>query len=345
MLYRLENLRRSHGGRTILNIDKLEIESNKIYTLIGPNGSGKTSLLKILAFLDNPSSGVVQFLDKTVSFEDKQLYALRRQVVLLDQNPIMFTGSVWKNVEFGLRVRQVTSRARRQRIEEALELVGMENFADYDARRLSGGETKRVALARALVLQPEVLLCDEPTANVDNENQEIILKIIQTINRERQGSIIFSTHYLSQGHRLADHTLLLQYGSLSDIASENIYRVNIIDRRQDSFICQLTGQLFLTLPERMLPGGVKMAKLHIDPNRLIFNAETTDPAEGNLLHGHIRQLSQDSGKVRLVVDVGVSLMLLLSMDQYRLEKPGIGDKVRIFIPHNATCFTRLDTAH
>ncbi len=134
----------------------------------------------------------------------------------------MFTGSVWKNVEFGLQVRKVPSKARRRRIEKALELVGMEGFADYDARGLSGGETKRVALARALVLEPEVLLCDEPTANVDNENQEIIINIIERINKERKGSIIFSTHYLSQAQRLADHTLLLQNGTLSNIVNYNV---------------------------------------------------------------------------------------------------------------------------
>ena len=344
MLYRLENLKRSHGSRTVLNIDKLEIGPNQIYTLIGPNGAGKTSLLKILSFLDKPSSGRVHFLDNKVSFEEKQLYVLRRQVVLLDQNPIMFTGSVWKNIEFGLQVRKVASKARRQRIEEALELVGMESFADYDAQGLSGGETKRVALARALVLQPEVLLCDEPTANVDNENQEIILKIIERINKERKGSIIFSTHYLSQGQRLADHTLLLQNGALSDMANENIHRVTVIDRRDDGFLCQLTGQLFLKLPMHIFPDNVKVAKLHIDPNRIIFNPKVTNPEQGNLLSGHITDLSQDSGRIRVVIDVGVKLALVLSMEQYRLEKPGIGEKAQVFVPHDATCYSRIDPA-
>ena len=342
MLYRLENIIRRHGDRTVLQIEKLDIEPEQIYTLIGPNGAGKTSLLQILAFLDQPSSGRIHFLDKEVIFDQTHLYGLRRQVVLLDQTPIMFTGSVRRNVEFGLRVRKVAGKLRRQRIEEALELVGMERFIDYDAQGLSGGETKRVALARALVLRPEVLLCDEPTANVDTENQEIILKIIEKINREYKASIIFSTHFLAQGQRLAHQTLLLQNGALSDVASENIYRVTVIDRREDTFTCQLTGQLFLTLPCHILPDTVvRVAKLQIDPQGVILNPKT-HLAEGNLLSGHITELAQDSGRIRVVIDIGVRLVLVLAMTQYHLEKPGIGEKIQIFIPHSSTYCRRIN---
>jgi tungstate transport system ATP-binding protein len=221
----------------------------------------------------------------------------------------------------------------------------MEKFANYAAQGLSGGETKRVALARALVLQPDVLLCDEPTANVDNENQEIILNIIKRINRERKGSIIFSTHYLSQGQRLADHTLLLQNGALSDIASENIFRVSIIDRQGDGFVCQLTGQLFLKLPKHVFPDNVNVAKLHIDPNCIILNPKETSPGKGNHLSGHITELSQDSDRIRVVIDVGVKLALVLSAEQYRLERPGIGDKALVFIPHSGTCCTCVELAN
>lgn len=342
MLYRLENIARKHGDRTVLYIDKLDIQPQQIYTLIGPNGAGKTSLLQILAFLDQPSSGRMHFLDREVSFDRKHLYALRRQVVLVDQTPIMFTGSVRHNVEFGLQVRKVAQKVRRQKIEEALELVGMERFADYDARGLSGGETKRVALARALVLQPEVLLCDEPTANVDNENQEIILRIIEKINHEQKTSIIFSTHYLAQGQRLANQTLLLQNGELSDVTSENIYRVSVVDRQRDSFTCQLTGQLCLKLPHHILPDEVKVAKLHIDPEGIVCNPERTHPAEGNLLSGHITDLAQDSGRIRVVINVGVRLVVVLPMAQYRLEKPCIGEKMQIFIPHSSIFCSRVD---
>jgi tungstate transport system ATP-binding protein len=222
MLYRLEKVKRIFGSRTVLDLDRLEIEKGKIYTLIGPNGAGKTTLLKILAFLDRPSSGKVTFREQSVKMSEQHLHSLRRQVILLDQNPILFSGTVRKNVEFGLRLRKMERGKRGQRIKEMLALVGMEEFIDFDSRGLSGGEVKRVALARALALSPDVLLCDEPTANVDVENQEIILETLNRINREEGRSVIFSTHYLSQGQRLAHHTLLLQNGVVSGVDYSDI---------------------------------------------------------------------------------------------------------------------------
>ncbi len=94
--------------------------------------------------------------------------------------------------------------------------MGMQDFYSADAHKLSGGEAKRVAMARALAIAPEVLLCDEPTANVDEENQGIILDILEKINRENRTSILMATHYLPQSRYLAHHTLTLEYGSLSE---------------------------------------------------------------------------------------------------------------------------------
>ncbi|MFW2366935.1 MAG: energy-coupling factor ABC transporter ATP-binding protein [Desulforhopalus sp.] len=335
MLYKLDGVQRIHNGRTVLNIDALEIRPNLVYTLIGPNGAGKTSLLKILSFLDRPSGGEFHFQGRRVSYGENQLHRLRRKVVLLDQNPIMFTGSVWKNVEFGLKVRRVGEPERRRRVDEALEMVGMENFATYHAPGLSGGETKRVALARALVLQPEVLLCDEPTANVDNENQEIILQILKQINQERSSSIIFSTHYLSQAQQLADHTLLLQYGALSTGMNENTFRVVVSESREDTVICKLTGQLMIALPQALLPEKKESVKLHIDPAAIVLGDEVNGSMDGNRLTGHIVELVQDNGRVRVTVETGVRLVVTLPVTQYRAQRPCIGDKVNLFIPHSA----------
>lgn len=232
--------------------------------------------------------------------------------------------------------------ARNQRIEEMLTLVGMEKFADYDAQSLSGGETKRVALARALALRPTVLLCDEPTANVDNENQEIILQIISKINKVHNSSVIFSTHYLSQGAKLANHTLLLQNGVLSDLTNENIFRATIVSRSHETFSCQLTGQLALSLPLNGLADDVRLLRLHIEPDEVVFKEEGVDVSNGNCLAGHIVELSQDKGWVRVSVDVGVILVLRMSMQAYHKKVPVLGAKAELFIPHKGVAWSQGD---
>ncbi len=216
ILYSADRLTKKFKGRTVLDLEQLQLEKHKIYALIGANGAGKTTLLNLLAFLVPPSSGTLQFFGRDAIYNRQHLLELRRRVVLVDQYPILFTGSVWKNVEFGLKVRGVAKALREKRVLEVLELVGMRDFTQADAHKLSGGESKRVALARALAIEPEVLLCDEPTANVDEENQDVILSILERINTENQTSIIMATHYLAQSRRLAHHILMLAHGRLSD---------------------------------------------------------------------------------------------------------------------------------
>ncbi|MBI5556429.1 MAG: ATP-binding cassette domain-containing protein [Deltaproteobacteria bacterium] len=223
MLYELRDVIREHKGGKVLDLPHLEIEAGRIYALVGPNGAGKTTLLNILAFLDRPTAGEIYFQGAQINDSKQPLLSLRRRVVMVDQYPILFTGPVWKNVEFGLKVRGAARQERIDRVREVLALVGMAGFYDAEAERLSGGETKRVALAMALAVRPEVLLCDEPSANVDEENQEKIIQILDRMNREHNTSIIFSTHYLEQGRRLAHAGLVLKHGRLSERKDEDKY--------------------------------------------------------------------------------------------------------------------------
>lgn len=215
MLYELLNLTRVFDQRTVLDIPELRLEKRLIYAILGPNGSGKTTLLNLLAFLDKPSSGRIRFLGKPVPGNGSALVAMRRKVVLVDQNPILFTSSVFHNLAFGLKLRKVAPGARKKRIEAALEMVGMQDFSRAQGHTLSGGETKRVALARALVLKPEVLLCDEPFANVDQENQEKIWQIIHRLNAEQGIPVILSSHDRPQAEKLAHRALYLKDGRLA----------------------------------------------------------------------------------------------------------------------------------
>ena len=221
-LYRLSQLTKTYRNRMVLDIPFLEIEGGRIYALMGPNGAGKTTLLNILGFLDAPGSGSVHFCSHPVQFTEPALQALRKAVVMVDQHPILFTTTVYKNLEFGLKVRKIAKKERARMITESLEMVGMQDFAQAPAHRLSGGETQRVALARAFAAAPKVLLCDEPTANVDEENQAIIIRILKQINELKGISIIFTTHDRTQALSLARQTLILNRGRIVPEANPTI---------------------------------------------------------------------------------------------------------------------------
>lgn len=342
MLYRAEILTKVFKGRKVLNLEDFEIERHKIYALIGANGAGKTTLLNLLAFLVRPTAGLLQFCGQDVTYRRQHLLDLRRRVVLVDQYPILFTGTVWKNVEFGLKVRGVSKKLRERRVEEVLELVGMQDFRGADAHKLSGGEGKRVAMARALAIDPEVLLCDEPTANVDEENQEIILGILERINREKQTSILMATHYLSQSRRLAHHTLMLEHGMLSDKGNENIYRFRVLREsgKDDFFLCKVNDRFSLRLGYRQFPDLPEHGRVFINPKEVqwLLSPETHS---GNRVTGHVIRIEQDKEFVRLTMDCGIQLNMVLAMQEYLLRKPTIGKEIVVSLPDESILFSSL----
>ena len=130
-----------------LDISELDFEKDYIHALLGPNGSGKTTLLEILSLLKKPTTGVISYEDKPIDFNDDNLTALRRRIVMVQQNPILFTTTVYKNLEFGLKVRGLEKRVREKTIDASLDLVGMRAFKRAEAHKLSGGEGQRVAIA------------------------------------------------------------------------------------------------------------------------------------------------------------------------------------------------------
>lgn len=223
--YKLIGLRQVFGRRTVLDIDHLAISRGSSHVLLGPNGCGKTTLLRILAFLEPPAAGEVFFNESIVDWREKTLLPLRRQVVLVDQHPIMFTTTVLKNVEYGLKMRGVPVEKRRAISMECLERVGMREFTHRPAHLLSGGETQRVAIARALACAPDVMLFDEPTASVDMENQAVIESVIQDILRDKGITVIFSTHNHLEAARLADNKIFMSGGKLAGPGGENLFPV------------------------------------------------------------------------------------------------------------------------
>lgn len=213
-LYRLEDVTQVYDGRSVLNLPQLTIEKGEILALIGPSGAGKSTLLRLLNFLEHPRSGSIYFDDQLVT--PTLPIEQRRRVTTVFQNPLLLKRSVLKNLQYGLSLRGI--KFSEVQLQEQLAQVGLAELAHQSAQKLSAGEAQRAALARALIIQPDVLLLDEPTANLDPQNVAMIEQIIRRENESRQTTIVIVTHNIFQARRIAHRTALLMNGRLIEIA-------------------------------------------------------------------------------------------------------------------------------
>jgi tungstate transport system ATP-binding protein len=329
-LYAVRKLQKEYNGRIVLDLPELTIEAGGMVALLGPNGAGKTTLLHILAFLLQPSSGQLWFKEKSVPFHSAGQHQLRRQVVLVEQQPILFSTSVAKNVAFGLKLRGLKRVEITRRVDESLEMVGMRGFARVNGRHLSGGETQRVAIARAIACRPEVILLDEPTSNVDIENRMAIETIMGDIRDAGRSSIIFCTHDLTQAARLTQSRLHLTAGRLNGADYENTFQA-VVHRDGNQHWGCIGDRLRVPLPATSGAG----ARIAINPCRIRVASGDTSPPGPKSGHGRVTQMVEVGDGVRLLVDVGVPLAVILSLRDYRDLDPHIGDTVHVHCPLEA----------
>ena len=329
-LYATRELKKRYNGRTVLDLPELTIAENGMVALLGPNGAGKTTLLHILAFLLQPSSGQLWFRDHPVSVNSRDLHRLRRQVVLVEQHPILFSSTVARNIAFGLKMRRLPRPEIARRVTESLDMVGMRDFAGVNGRHLSGGETQRVALARAIACRPRVVLLDEPTSNVDAENRMVIEAIMRDMRDADRSAIIFCTHDLIQAARLTRTHLHLAAGRLNGDDDENTFPSAVY--RDDHGYHGLIGDRFMV---RLPSTPATAIRVRIDPRRIKIAKPNTvvHPSGGGT--GRIIQMVEDGDSVRLTVDVGVPLTVILTRRAYRDLRPWIGDAVDVCCPPEA----------
>ena len=328
MLYELHDLKKVYGKRAVLDLPHLSIEEGRIVGLLGPNGAGKTTLLEIFAFLSGPTSGEIWFQGKKVELEKHRLRDLRHRVVIVPQHPIMFTVTVEKNLEFPLVIRKVPKKRREKTINELLDLVGMREFKHARAHNLSGGETQRIAIARALACSPEVILFDEPTASVDVEHQIAIERIVQEINQDKNISVIFTTHDMNQAARLAVEVIFLFEGRLAQSTYENIFSGQIMPGENGSLYCLVQNRLKLAITKGKM-GPVRIA---IDPSAIRVSKTADDPPQVNSFKGRLLQLTDEQNKVRALVDAGLPLSVLISKEDFAAMSLDMGSRVWLTCP-------------
>ncbi|MBI2937389.1 MAG: phosphate ABC transporter ATP-binding protein [Thaumarchaeota archaeon] len=224
MMLKLENVCRSFSGRMALRNASLSVNKGEILAIIGPSGAGKTTLLRLVNLLIQPTSGLILFNDVNTSGDDKHQRSLRRQMSLVLQYPALFDTTVFNNVALGLKIRGCPETVIKEKVDNMLAVVGLSGFEKRMVKTLSGGEAQRIALARALVTEPKLLLLDEPTSNLDPKNVSIIEDIVRAANTKSQVTVVLATHNLNQAKRLAQRVAFILDGEIvEEGASKEIF--------------------------------------------------------------------------------------------------------------------------
>lgn len=329
---KISSLKMVYGKETVLDLPQLELEKGKIHIVVGPNGSGKTTLLRILSGLTPPTAGIVEVLGREMfRLPHKERLAAMRKLTLCFQKPCLFNMSVRRNIEYGLAARGVKSVQRARRIQAALESLRIEELARRNARTLSAGEARRVALARALVIEPELLLLDEPVAGVDRASVPLVESAI-TGQRLRGCTVVVATHVLEQAYRLSANVVRLEAGRIAPPALENLLEGEIIERDGS--------------PVLVLPGGVEIyastdkrgpARASVEPTNIIVSNQELASSARNSLSGTITSLSKLHNHVALSVDVGVTLKAHITPESFETLAATLGSQ--IFLTFKATAVT------
>lgn len=239
-LYELSDVRQIYDGRRVLDIPSMRIRRGEVFVLVGPSGAGKSTLLRLLGLIEAPDAGEVALrLDdrRAISYANASIQD-RRRLAMVFQRPVLLSRTAKANVAFGLRLRG--ERANARDVEDVMRRVSMTHLAEARPDTLSGGEMQRVAVARALILEPRILLLDEPTANLDPYNVRLLEGLFREQNESYGTTIVMVTHNVFQAKRMASRVGLLLDGELIEVAQKERFFVAPEDPRTESF---LSGEL------------------------------------------------------------------------------------------------------
>jgi tungstate transport system ATP-binding protein len=321
-------LTKEYRGHPVLKRITISIEQGEALALIGPTGSGKTTLIRMLDLLEVPTSGKIRFKGVEVTHSKHAQLEARRRMSYVQQKPVLFTMSVYDNVASGLKWRHEEKKLVKRKVSDALELVGMSEYRKRNARTLSGGETQRIAIARALVTEPEILFLDEPTANLDPISTAKVEQVLHDVIREKKLTVVMATHDMLQGQQLATRIgvllggELMQVGSPSDIFTspeswqvaefvgiDNMIPGIVVEEEANLLTIDVDGSHIQAISEYVTGDDVYAL---IRPEDITFSINSNVSSARNTLHGTITRLTALGPLVRLEVDCGFPLLGLVT---------------------------------
>jgi tungstate transport system ATP-binding protein len=225
------------NGRNVLKIDLLDIERGETLAVVGPNGAGKSTFLLALAHLLKPMRGDILFDGKSLNAWSDLEY--RRRISFVFQAPLLMDMTVEQNVALGLKFRGVSKEKTRERVSQWIKALGVESLAKRRAGQLSGGEAQRVSLARAFVLEPDLLLLDEPFAALDPPTHAKLLEDLSNILEQDHKTAIFVTHNLKEAARLSHRIAVLVDGMLRQVGTSKQIKSRPADETVRAFLQEL----------------------------------------------------------------------------------------------------------
>lgn len=336
-------LEQKYDEQNILKGIDLTIHRNEVFAIIGPTGAGKTTLLRLLDLLELPTSGKIYFDGIDVTRSKHLRLQTRCRMAFVLQKPVAFTMSVFDNVACGLRWRHEKREVIRQRVNSVLELVDMADHKKRNAKTLSGGETQRLAIARALAVNPEVLFLDEPTANLDPISVFKIERILAHVIREQKTTVVMTTHDMVQGQRLANRIgvlmdgRILQMGSPADIfhapesrevaefvGVDNILSGVIAARDENLVTIDVSGSLIQAISNYGI--GEKIHVL-IRPEDVTLILHKEASSARNIFEGSIARILPQGPLSRVEIACGFPLLAVITKKSTEDLNLNIGDKV------------------
>jgi len=327
-LLKTANLGHHYGSREVLRDINLEVARGEFFALIGPSGAGKTTLLRLIDLLEEPGAGELYFDGAAYPTAGRERLKLRRRMAFVLQKPAVFNGSVADNIACGLRWRGRERRRADAKVNDLLEIVKLAHLRDKNARTLSGGEAQRVAIARAVATTPELLILDEPAANLDRVAALQFEELLKDILRQFRTTVIMSTHDLSRGRRMADSIGVLVDGRLNQVAAAE----EVFSYPENREVAEFIGTEniipgWVTASEQgialiQVDGGAIEAVTDIPPGAAVYAclwAETvtlsaSSPAGSarNLFRGRVSRLRRQDPLVLAEIDCGFPLMALVT---------------------------------
>jgi tungstate transport system ATP-binding protein len=333
------NVWQKRDGRDILKNINMGIDRGEVFALIGPTGAGKTTLLRLIDMLDRPSAGQIIFDGADVTASERARLEARRRTAFVLQKPVVFNASVYDNVAYGLRWHGLDNRQIQEKADGILETVGMAAYRKRNARTLSGGEVQRVAIARALAVRPEVLLLDEPTANLDPVSASKIEDLIWGIIKQDAMTVVMATHDMSQGQRLAGRISVLVNGEIVQsgrarevftsprnrevaefVGMENIIDGTIISCETGLAVIDIYGRAIEAVTECSVGEKVLVC---IRPEDVTVALSRLSSSARNCLAGTVNWTAYDGPICHVEIDCGFPLVALVtrkSAGELGLEK-------------------------